>query len=91
MDNVFPIPLGYQQITSLSTVKTLTVPAGTSYALIQCETQAVRWRMDGTDPTASVGMRLAVGEELRLDAAFGTIEFIEEAASAKLNVQYFGR
>lgn len=90
MDNVFPIPLGYQQITSLSTVKSLTVPAGTSYALVQCETQAVRWRMDGTDPTATVGMRLNAGEELELYAAFATIEFIEETTSAKLNVQYFG-
>jgi hypothetical protein len=83
--------LGYQQITSLNTAQSLTVPAGTILALCIPETQAVRWRDDGTAPTASVGQPLSVGSELRYDAG-GTaaLKFIEQVASAKLNVIYYG-
>ena len=43
--------LGYQQITSLSSATGLTVPQGATLALIVPETQNVRWRDDGTNPT----------------------------------------
>jgi len=82
-------PLGYQQITSLAAAVGLTVPAGAQRARIQVETQAVRWRDDGTNPTATVGMRIAVGGELVYEGSLAAIRFIEEAASAKLNISYF--
>jgi hypothetical protein len=54
------------------------------------ETQAVRWRDDGTNPTATVGMPLAVGDTLFLDtSALAVVKFIEQTASAKLNVSYY--
>lgn len=82
---------GYEQVTGLSAAKGLTVPTGTTWALIQAEGQNVRWRDDGTNPTASVGMRLLVGEELTYTgSSLASLKFIEEAASAKLNVTYFG-
>ena len=58
--------LGYQQITSLSASTALTVPTGSTFVLIVPETQAVRWRPDGstTAPTATVGQPLAVGQPL---------------------------
>jgi hypothetical protein len=84
------IPNGYQQITDLSGVVTLTVPAGSTMALITPTGQSVRWRMDGTDPTATVGYPLPVDSELVLTSGQMTsIEFIQQAASAVLNVQYF--
>ena len=83
--------LGYQQITSLSSAAALTVPNGTILAIITPEAQAVRWRDDGTNPTATVGYPLAVGAELRYTAAqFAALRFIEQAASAKLNIVYYG-
>lgn len=83
--------LGYQQITSLSSSTGLTVPAGTEMALVQAESQNVRWRDDGTDPTATVGMILMAGATLEYDAAqLAVVEFIEAAASAKLNISYYG-
>lgn len=82
-------PIGYQQITALSTVKTLTVPNGARIARIVCETQAVRWQDDGNAPTATVGMPLAVGTELTYDGHLGALQFIEQTASAKLNVSYY--
>lgn len=89
--------LGYQQITSLSAAAGLTVPTVDSsgnkqqptFALIIAETQAVRWRDDGTAPTASVGMPLAVGVPLQYDGDLTKIRFIEQTASAKLNISYY--
>lgn len=84
--------LGYQQITSLSSAQALTVPAGTMLALIIPQTQSVRWRDDGTSPTASVGQPLAVGQELEYDSAnIASLKFIEQTASAAINVTYFGQ
>jgi hypothetical protein len=89
--------LGYQQITSLSAASALTVPqtdlnglnARPSIALITPETQAVRWRDDDVNPTASVGMPLAAGVTLQYDGDLTKIKFIEQSASAKLNVTYY--
>ena len=89
--------LGYQQITSLSAATGLTVPSKDvqglackpSIAMITPETQGVRWRDDDTDPTASVGMPLAVGTTLTYDGDLTKIKFIEQVAGAKLNISYY--
>ena len=81
--------LGYQQITSLSASTALTVPTGATLALIVAETQAVRWRDDGTAPTASVGMPLATGVSLSYDGNLTAIRFIQQTASAIINVSYY--
>ena len=88
---------GYQQITSLSSATGLTVPAidpnglnaKPSIALITPEGQAVRWRDDGTAPTATVGMPLAVGVTFQYDGDLSKIRFIEQTAGAKLNISYY--
>lgn len=83
--------LGYQQITSLAAAQTLTIPAGTQAALVTPETQSVRWRDDGTAPTATIGYPLSTSQELELDCAqMAAIKFIEQTASAKLNICYYG-
>ena len=89
--------LGYQQITDLSSAVGLTVPTlapdgsnqKPTLALIICETQGVRWRDDGTAPSASVGMPLAAGVPLQYDGDLNKIKFIQQSASAKLNVSYY--
>jgi hypothetical protein len=81
--------LGYQQITSLSSATGLTIPQGTTLALIVPETQNVRWRDDGTDPTASVGMPIFVGASLSYDGDLSRIRFIESTAGATLNISYY--
>lgn len=84
-----PAPKGYQQITALSAAVSLTVPAGADFALIQAVTQNVRWRDDGTAPTATVGMQLAAGDTLAYDADLTAVQLIETAASAEVNVTYY--
>jgi hypothetical protein len=81
--------LGYQQITSLSSATGLTIPLGTTLALIVPETQNVRWRDDGTNPTASVGMPIFVGASLSYDGDLNRIKFIESTAGATLNICYY--
>ena len=75
-------PLGYQQITSLAASTALTVPPGANVALIDCEAQAVRWRDDGTAPTAAIGMTMAVADAPLLFSA-------KQTAGAKLNVAFY--
>jgi hypothetical protein len=88
---------GYQQITSLSSSTALTVPprdvsgivGSPVTAYIRCETQGVRWRDDGVAPTASVGFPLSPGDVLVYDGDLKSIRFIQQAASATLNVVYY--
>lgn len=82
-------PMGYQQITSLSAATGLTVPTGATLALIQAESQNVRWRDDGTNPTASVGMYIVVDTVLSYTGKLSAIKFIQTAASATLNIAYY--
>lgn len=82
-------PLGYQQITALSAAVTLTVPKGATWAIISCEAQAVRYMADGTTPTATVGQPLPINTDLPFSGDLSRVKFIEQAASAKLNVTYF--
>lgn len=88
---------GYQQITDLSSAVNLTVPARDPnglnakpvIALITPETQGVRWRDDGVAPTSTVGMPLAAGVTLQYDGDLTKIKFIQQTASAKLNISYY--
>lgn len=92
-------PMGYQQLGTLSSAIGLTVPtkalpgngiAGTPrLAMIQCTGKDVRWRDDGTDPDATHGMVLVVGDTLMYDGDLNKIKFIETSSSAVLNVSYY--
>lgn len=81
--------IGFQQIATLTTAQALTVPTDARVALIHAEGQAIRWRDDGTAPTATVGMRLAVGGELYYDGELSKLKLIEEVVGAKANVTYY--
>ncbi len=88
-------PLGYFQMTSLATSKgfadaSITIPPKAKLVILQAETQNVRWRDDGTDPTASVGHIIEAAGVFFYNGNFEEIEFIEVAASAKLNVSFYG-
>lgn len=83
------VPLGYQRITGLATAVGLTAPEGAQHALIQAEGQAVRWRDDGTDPTATDGLSIATGTTFQYHGALAGIRFIEVGASATLHVAFY--
>ena len=82
--------LGFQRVTGLSSSTALTVPAGTCLCMIQAESQSVRWRDDRVAPTAAIGYILAAGSELLYTGNPELLRFFETAASATLNVCYYG-
>jgi hypothetical protein len=81
---------GYQQLTSLASATAMTVPTGATVALIQAESQSIRWRDDGTNPTTSAGMVIAAGETVFFTGSLSGFRAIEVSASAKLNISYYG-
>lgn len=85
--------VGFQQISSLAASTGLTVPATARFCWVQCENANVRFRLDGTAPTASVGQILYDGDpplSLENAAAMAAARFIAAGGSPKLNVHYFG-
>ena len=87
---------GYKQGVSITTAKTLAtavggggIPNGSTIAVCQAEAQALRYRDDGTNPTASVGMLLNVGDIVEFDKDLNALTFIEVATGAKLNVTFY--
>lgn len=84
-------PTGYRQVTATVAAFALpTPPAGTRRTVIQAEAQGLRWRDDGTDPTAAIGMLIPSGGELRYDGAtIGALKLIAAAAGAIANISYY--
>jgi hypothetical protein len=78
----------YQQ-TTVNTATALTVPDEAVLAIIVCETQAVRYRDDGTNPTATVGMPLPIGMQFIYNGNLSALKFIGQAAGAVINVSYY--
>jgi hypothetical protein len=85
--------LGHEQIAVLtSAVGFTSIPAGTETVLLQAETQNVRWRDDGTNPTSTVGLILIANTLYEFTVGqLARMKFIEAAATAKLNIAYYGR
>jgi hypothetical protein len=83
------LPLGYQQLTGMSSATKLTVPAGAAYAAICVETQAVRWRDDGTAPTASVGQPIPAGACMWYTAPLSNFQMIQQTSGAVADVSYY--
>jgi hypothetical protein len=80
---------GTQTGLTVASSTALTVPAGAVIAVIQVEGQAVRWRDDGTAPTASTGQLLQPSQQLVYSAGLSNIRFIQTTATATLTVSYY--
>jgi len=93
------LPLGYAQAASIDAAQNLpgvgspaAIPKGAyTIAVLVPEGQAIRFRDDGTDPTAAVGAPVAVGQEYIYSGNLSTIRVISQVAGAKLNVSYYAR
>lgn len=81
-------PDGYFQLTNLSSVASVAGGNG-RVALIQALNQNVRWRDDGTNPSSTVGMRLAAGETFLYNGDMRKIRMIEEASGAEVNISTY--
>lgn len=89
------VPLGYCQLTSIDAATLIStcaggIPARANLAVIKTEAQAIRWRDDGTSPTASVGLPMAVADApLYYSGTLPQVSVISQVAGAKLNVLFY--
>ena len=92
MDGFHYVPLGCAQLTTTlaSAVALPSIPAMADTVLLQAETQNVRFRDDGTDPTTSVGMVLAAGAvPFMYIGALSKMKLIAATSGAILNIAYY--
>lgn len=87
------VPCGYQQL-SVDTASFLTVPTCTggppTMVRIIPEGQAVRYRDDGTAPTATVGFPISVtAAPFDYEGNLGAIEFISQTSGGKVNALFY--
>lgn len=83
-------PLGYEQLTTLSSAKAFTVPTGAVRLVVQAEGDDLRWRDDGTNPTASVGMILLEGDSIVYSGTLSAFKVIEVNGGGKANGSTYG-
>lgn len=90
--------LGYFQLsgvaaaTGFAAIAGGSIPDGTEFVEVTVGAQAVRWRGDGTNPTAAVGMPLAVGStRFFTQQQLSAVRFIEQVAGAVLDCTFYGR
>jgi hypothetical protein len=67
-----------------------TLPSGADRAVVIVEGGPVRWRDDGTMPTASVGMPLKDGDGMNFDGDLTALRFIRSGATdAVVHISYY--
>lgn len=90
-------PLGVAAAGSVASAANLpqingAIPSGPNVvALIIPETQNVRFRDDGTDPTSTVGMLLVAGQPFLYTGNLSALRMIQVAATAAVTVAYYKR
>lgn len=83
--------VGFQSLAVTNTAQALTVPAGAEIAVMTVETNHVMWRDDGTDPTASVGIRLLTTDQpFVYRGPLKAFKVIEVTGAPILNIAYYG-
>lgn len=82
-------PLGYAQASVTAAQALPTIPANTVTALV-VPRAAIRWRDDGTNPTAAVGMYLAADQPLEYRGGLAAFRMISVSGTAEVNVSFYG-
>ena len=84
--------IGYEKLAVAdSAVGLASIPSMATRAYIQCDTAAVRFRYDGTDPTTAEGTLIAADGSITLkgEDVLGAVKFIRTTStSAALKVAY---
>lgn len=81
-------PTGSHVSQSVSGVYSPTTPGDATKVLVQAITQNIRFTLDGTTPTSSVGFRITAGDPPMVIPVSGSVKFIEEIAGAVLQLQW---
>jgi hypothetical protein len=83
-------PLGYAQLSISNAAGLGAPPGGAVTALVIPHGGAVRWRDDGTSPTASVGMYLAADTPLTYQGTLSALKLIAVTGTVEVNVSFYG-
>jgi hypothetical protein len=80
---------GHSSSATLSSAFTITVPATANKIIMEAVTQNIRFTLDGTTPTATLGFRVIAGTGPLMVPVVPaqTVKVIEETASAVLQYQ----
>ena len=83
---------GFQTLTVSSTAVALTVPATARLAVLTILTDNIRYRDDGTNPTATVGMLVVAGSDIVVcgGPSLGAFRMIRQTTDATVSVSYYG-
>lgn len=87
-------PLGFCPLSVSGTAVAIStcsggVPPKTTWVAISVEAQAVRWRDDGTNPTATVGMPENAGNRLYYSGNVFNLSFIAQTGTAALDISFY--
>lgn len=83
------LSLGLESFADLSAVKYLSPHKKVAYAEVQAH-GPIRWRDDGTAPTAAIGHLIPAGKTFRyIGSRLQTFAIIESEASATATVTYY--
>jgi hypothetical protein len=65
------------------------IPRGATLAYIQAESKNLRYRDDGAAPTTGIGVQIAAGASILYAGTMSALRFIEESATAKINILFY--
>lgn len=93
-DGTATTPKGYTQLAnaSIATASGLGAPGGSTRAVLRVEGgNGIRWRDDGVNPTAAIGMPLYPGESLEVKIAnLNTFKMIAVDGTTIVNIAFYG-
>ena len=78
--------------TSLATLIGAAIPSWAAFAFVTPETGAIRYRADGTAPTASVGQPIAQGQSWPMQGlpTLSAASLISQSGSVTVSVEFRG-
>ncbi len=87
------VPLGYCQLSVTTAVLVSTcsggIPAGATFASITPETGSLRFRDDGTAPSATVGYPLTTGQQLMYSGLLPSLQIVSQSGTAIVNLWFY--
>lgn len=97
MEKPITVSFGYTQFLAAATTTAFSLPLPNvqnngpkpTFAVIQAETQGLRYRDDGADPTTSVGMLIPAGSTLYYYGLLSKLRLINATAGAIANVTLY--
>lgn len=85
-------PISFEQITINTAVGLTTIPSNANKAVITVQTAGIRYKNDGTNPTATVGHDMRIGSVIFLNGRNAVLNFKaikSGSTNSKINVDYY--